>query len=300
MLKHHQFRNFIISTPLILPLSAFAMTYSVEEKAGVSDYCNWHLSGDIKQGDAEIAAKIFKNRITKCNSGKPSIWLNSNGGDVSAAYSIGRLLRQYEATTVINSKSTCLSACFFLYIAGVQRFIHPPFTQLGIHRPYFSDLGVGVGLNEIRALRSRQMEALRAYLNEMDIPLSLAEVMMSVPPEEIKILTFEELTFFRLAYATDAAYEEKENAKNAARYGLSTGEYRRLGALAKQNCDSGKRYDKLSEVELREHSNCTQAILWRINITKYKQREAEALNQCVSKNDYDQVFGCMRRIFHAP
>ena len=300
MLKQHLLRNFVMSIFLISPLLTFSMTYSVEEKGGVSDYCNWHLSGEIKQGDAEIAGKIFKNRITKCKSGNPSIWLNSKGGDVNAAYSIGRLLRQYQATTLINNKSTCLSACFFLYVSGVKRYIHYPYNQLGIHRPYFSDLSAGVGLNEIRAIRARQMEALKSYLNEMDIPLSVADVMMSVPPDEIKILTVEELNSFRLLYATDAAYEEKENAKQAALFGLSTGEYRRLRALAYQNCDSGKPSLNLSEAEQIEQSNCSLAVLWRLNITKYKQRTTDVVKQCTSTTDTEQAYSCMRRIYLAP
>ena len=264
------------------------------------------MSGEILPKDADNAAKIFKNRLNKCNrsadmkAGGASVYLNSNGGDLEAAYVIGRLLRAYEVRTKIDKNSKCFSSCVFIYLAGVDRAIYPPFNQLGIHRPYFVDLGTGLSLNDIKTIRARQLDRLKAYLNEMDIPLTLADVMMSIPPDSIKILEYEEFEVFRLN-GTDASFEEKENAIKAGRYQLSSGDYRRLYAQGKERCDIGKtNYKALSEDD-REKNACKEAVLWRLSLTKYKQREISFGNQClVEPLDHDQIFKCARKIFLAP
>lgn len=304
--KLNLFIKLLFNIFLICSLPTHAMKFGVEEKNGISDYCNWRLSGEILPKDADNAAKIFKNRLNKCNqsmdwkAGKASVYLNSNGGDLGAAYVIGRLLRAYEVHTKIDKNSKCFSACVFIYLAGVERTIYPPFNQLGIHRPYFSDLGTELSLTDIKTIRARQLDTLKVYLNEMDIPLTLADVMMSIPPDSIKILEYEEFKVFRLN-GTDASFEEKENAILAGRYQLSSGDYRRLYAQAIERCDIGKRfYSPLSE-EDREQSACKEAILWRLSLTKYKQREISFSNQClVEPFDHDQIFKCARKIFLAP
>ena len=284
------------------------MTFGVEEKNGVSDYCQWHLTGEITPKDADKAAKIFKNRLNKCNNstdwkaGGASVYLNSNGGDLAAAYVIGRILRANEVHTKIDKNSKCFSACVLIYLAGVDRSIYPPRTQLGIHRPYFADIGTGFSLNDIKTIRARQMDTMKTYLNEMDIPLSLADAMMSIPPDSIKILTYEEIEAFRLN-GMDASFEEKRNAILAGRYQLSSGDYRRLYAQAEERCNIGKLRYELTNEEDQELQDCKEAVLWRLSLTKYKQRAINVSDQCAERlplHDHDQIFKCARKIFLAP
>ena len=70
------------------------------------------------------------------------------GGDLEEAMQIGRLVNVAGISTFANSSlpstkdGKCLSACFFIFVAGKERFLMTEST-LGIHRPYFDRKNFG-------------------------------------------------------------------------------------------------------------------------------------------------------------
>ena len=88
------------------------------------------------------------------------------------------------------------------------------------------------------------------YFNEMNIPRSLPELMLRVPPEEMKMLTFDESVQFGLV-GKDPVAQERDDSANAKLYGVTRVEY-----LARR-----KRAMNMCDLSSSDFSNCYKAIL---------------------------------------
>ena len=62
--------------------------------------------------------------------------LDSEGGDVVSALTIGRLIRARNFETDVTNNALCASACIFILAAGVDR---SAYGRIGIHRPHYDD-----------------------------------------------------------------------------------------------------------------------------------------------------------------
>ena len=81
----------------------------------------------------------------------------------------------------------------------------------------------------------RHLEAsTRAYLQEMNMPSGMFDAMISVPPENIRILSEKELSEYRLDQ-NDPVAQEVDDASWASHYKLTKQEY-----LARKNLVSKK------------------------------------------------------------
>jgi hypothetical protein len=122
---------------------------------------------------------------------------------------IGRLVRALKLRTIIPVKRSdelrekqaesfgvhnpdanllCASACFFVFVGGVQRAQGYTFGSplLGIHRPYFSEddlkkLSVDGTMAQARAARL----AITSYLDDMGVKSGYLDRMYSVPKEQV-------------------------------------------------------------------------------------------------------------------
>jgi hypothetical protein len=117
------------------------------------------------------------------------VWLASPGGNLSEALRIGRLIRQLalEVRAPVDrgrplvrlrdaDNNTCASACFFLYVAGVNR----QGSVLGIHKPALpADEYFAIGLDGSVAAHQRIEEATMAYLGSMRVPARYAALMLT-------------------------------------------------------------------------------------------------------------------------
>jgi hypothetical protein len=161
------------------------------------------LEGTIVSGDYD---KLLS--FVDANEAR-SIYLASPGGSVTEAIKIGRLVRALRLETIIpvqlrgdlrekaaehhkltNPKANylCASACFFVFVAGVKRdhdLLGDPI--LGIHRPYLtdSDLKTLSGSQAI-ASGSQLRTMVDSYLKEMGVPAKYADLMFSVPKDEVR------------------------------------------------------------------------------------------------------------------
>lgn len=183
------------------------------------------LTGPIQKGDAKrIELAISRAESMDSHNSWRTIALNSPGGDVAEAFSIGRLIRKHELTTAVPNDASCLSSCVFVLAAGVMKL---RFGLVGIHRPYFAEMPTGNVDTGIKQL----LAASENYLDEMNIPRSLAEEMFSTPPSNIRYLTNEEIERNRLDQP-DIGYQEKEDLARAKGLGLTRMEYMRRVKLA--------------------------------------------------------------------
>jgi hypothetical protein len=188
------------------------------ERGGV-DEVRVFVTGAITREDG-IGAAVLE-RLVQAGTQKISgnvVWLASNGGDIDAAMTLGRVLRRFGAYTMVAKGEQCMSACVFAFMGGERRIVA---GQLGIHRPFFSTTQA----EPDRLTRFRYMQkVLRGYFEEMDFPSSLYEAVMLVPPESMKILAPAELKQFYLEGISPSS-EDVADAASARRLGLSMAAY---------------------------------------------------------------------------
>jgi len=176
------------------------------------------IEGNIETGDYDKLLSFIKD-----NDIRNSIFLASPGGNVAEAIKIGRLVRMLRMATEIPGQFSremrdamspddlnkrllksandhnirnrednyvCASACFFVFVAGVYRDKEPSVydePSLGIHRPFLTDSDL-TSLSASEAMASaKQLRAfIESYFKEMDVPSKYADLMFSVPREQVR------------------------------------------------------------------------------------------------------------------
>jgi hypothetical protein len=170
------------------------------------------LEGRIEAGDFDkLRSFVFDDERGK---GLFEIYLASPGGDLAEAMKIGLLVRSLKWGTSIPSKSItpeiskmeaarngvknfnnnmCASACFFVFVAGIERGLAPWEPILGIHRPYLSesDLKALSSENAI-ATANRIRVTIENYFREMSVPAKYLDQMFSIPKDEVRWISEKE------------------------------------------------------------------------------------------------------------
>jgi hypothetical protein len=182
------------------------------------------------------------------------IRINSDGGNLEAAMSIGRLLRKAGKSVSVEAGDRCASACVFILAGAVNRIVG---GDVIIHRPYLTeDLPGSSGYDENY---KHAAEIIRGYLAEMNIPPTLGERILAIPPDESQTLTAMELDRYMLN-GKDPADEQEEAAAEAHKFGISLVEQRRRQALQKTVCGWGWSADP-DLFELASHGYCRDAVM---------------------------------------
>lgn len=212
-----------------------AQVFISEESATESRSVN--IVGDI---DRDTVAKAIA--LADKSSIKHFV-LDSGGGDIEAAIELGRYFRRKEASVSVNG--TCASSCFILLAGAVSRSIHvlddwdmkddPGFkhsSRIGVHRP-FTASSFSSTLEATKTYK-RTNNLIKDYLEEMNIPASLLDLMNSVSPGDIKWPTQSEVNFYFPIF--DPVYQDKGYSKAAAKKGISKEEYIRRIQRSNQEC----------------------------------------------------------------
>lgn len=166
------------------------------------------IKGEIVEADLEAftaiaetarqdAVAFMANRGTSTpppGVGFVNVALDSRGGSIWVAMSIGRIIRKYSFMTRVEVGASCVSACVYLLAAGQARYVG---GRVGIHRPYLPNDGV----TSARAKKA-QYEGINAqtsqYLEAMGVATSLHERMMQTPPDRVTWLSEQELSTYGL------------------------------------------------------------------------------------------------------
>lgn len=162
----------------------------LEERNGA-----WRLTGRIAEGDAErIAARIETRQSAEAPP--QDIWLNSPGGSVGDALALGRVVRDAGLTTRMGSTDVCLSACPYLFAAGVSRIADED-ARIGVHQHYFGENTLLPAFTAVKSIQEGQGMVMN-YLSEMGVDPMLMSHGLLTPPDQIYLLTQEELTRYTL------------------------------------------------------------------------------------------------------
>ena len=252
------------------------------------------FDGEIKAGDLDVLKSLVEKTCNKAKKNTEGyieykLLLNSDGGDVSAALEIGRFIRNLSLPPTsahfrvyLGWNDRCNSSCVFLIAAGQSRGIH---GKVGIHRPYLVQINSNLSAADIGRIRSEQIRLIKAYLAEMDVPESLLDAMLSIPPKEMKILSESELKQYRI-FHDDANFEEKQTAERAKEWYLTSAEYRKRDSDKNKNCGLFPN-DKM---EFYAYHVCREMTMLNISEAELKKRKSKARSACLnlkSEVNYD-------------
>jgi hypothetical protein len=236
----------ILAVILAAPLIASAAKITGKANPDIEENSALRIvfEGAIAPSDVSAVERV----LSRYPRHTPHVDLDSEGGDMDAAMAIGRLLRARDATVSVDwiGDEKCLSSCVLIYAAGVKRKNSSQEmarlgsksifgTGIGIHRFYFASLREGATTAEIQASRNKQKERVRVYLSDMNVSSQLLDAMEATPPEKMRMLTVKELNAFGLS-DKDPVFDEKEVARLAAYYGLTSAVYRKRAVEAEAYC----------------------------------------------------------------
>lgn len=212
--------------------------------------CGISFTGRIERGDADKIRTIVERlkALTRHSGGlSAQVRLSSIGGDVGEAIRIGRIIRGNALTTMV-SDATCVSACVLVLASGVDRLVLN--GRIGIHSPYAEALAGGESYEKLRQRRDVRNEAIRNYLQEMDIPEALLAAMNRIPSDQVRWLDHRELRDLQLV-GEDAAWREWQAANKARKLGISHSEFVARKAQVRNICRGGPTYSGCEERILR-------------------------------------------------
>ena len=199
---------------LLAAIAVFAAGSRPAQSAEIRENKNGErvLEGTIVPGDYEKVRDFLENHIPDQRSNAHILFLASPGGDLAEAMKIGHLVRQLKMMTHVTDRDEptdihkkaaaevgikdfknflCTSACFFVFVAGVRRWPDlpgiPTDPALGIHRPFFSASDMkGLSADQALASASELRTVVENYLREMSVPAKYADLMFSIPKDDIR------------------------------------------------------------------------------------------------------------------
>ena len=153
------------------------------------------LTGQIAPGDADRLTEFLE----AVDPAPTQAFLNSPGGSVQDAVAMGRALRDLGVATRMSASDICLSACPYLLAAGTTRAVEDG-ALVGVHQHYFGEntaLPAFMAVSDIQRGQGDVME----YLSDMGIDPLIMRPALATPPDEIYLLTPEEMQTYRLTTA---------------------------------------------------------------------------------------------------
>lgn len=156
------------------------------------------MTGTIAPGDAAR----FDEFIATVDPGPETVFLNSPGGSVSDALAIGRDLRALDVETAMTASDVCLSACPYLLAAGTTRKADPD-AIVGVHQHFFDENMTLPAFLAVEDIQRGQGEVMR-YLDDMGVDPLIMQHALVTPPDEIYVLTPDELALYQLTTDLDS------------------------------------------------------------------------------------------------
>lgn len=177
-------------------------------------------------------------------------YLDSAGGDVDTAIKMGDLLKEYYYEAVVRKTAKCLSSCVIILGSSANRSIQPG-GVVGVHRIYSS------GGTESAARTTKDFEKfgnlVRSRFQDVGVSPDLWDVMLKTPPEDIRVLSEQEISKYGLR-GSSAAYHDVEDSSFAEDLGINKEELYRRRVMA-NDCRKASGYrevslrDSVSEIE---------------------------------------------------
>ena len=231
-----------------LVISTAVMARSETARVGGSVDCSgvWcevkdlEIVGEIDAATIEKVKRLFDESYERAVREKKAslsvgqiVSLNSPGGSITAAMAIGRILRRERLLAVVPHSGVCHSACVLIFAGAVQRMNA---GKLGIHRPSLEVPRQEVSAGNVNELYQRMLQDIRSYFREMNVAEQLADAMLRIEPDQIRLLSDEQSNAYGLT-DTDPIEQETVDLQDAQYWGItSRQEYIRRKALTVEAC----------------------------------------------------------------
>ena len=83
----------------------------------------------------------------------------------------------------------CASACFFIFVAGIDRERDIDAPILGTHRPYISEIDLKrLSGNQVIVSAGQTRALIDDYLKEMGVPAKYGDLMFSIPKDQLRFI----------------------------------------------------------------------------------------------------------------
>jgi len=210
----HLFRVIVTSVLLAFNTNAVqALSYSLERldngRCSRRRDCPvvFVAKGEIERRELE-GFRDFVGSLNQRAAAPRAFVIDSTGGNLACAFGLGIVLRRIGIPVIVAGveggklgPGFCGSACVFALMGGRSRQV-PNGSSVAVHAPQqVPELGQhgGEELSSSNASDRRQItRILTDYARRMDVDPALITLSMSVPPDEKRVLTANELRRFRL------------------------------------------------------------------------------------------------------
>ena len=166
-----------------------------------------HYRGKIDAGFADLVERVAA-MAQRMEIDKRILDLDSAGGQVEDAIRAGDAIGNAHWTLWVREGAVCHSACVLILAAGDNRLIS---GNVGIHRMIRMSSTATTREELNKELRAVQ-EQMHAYLERNGAALAVADLMMTVPSRDLRMLTQDELRLYGLAGA-NAVQEDLERIR---------------------------------------------------------------------------------------
>ena len=238
----------LIPLSLIWPMTTFASAI-IPFQLGI------YISGQIEIGDDNKFSEVLKKPGTI-----PIVYIDSLGGNVGTAINIGKIIRKKGLAVSVQDNKTCASSCVMILAAGVQRIVFER-AKVVIHRPYIDgELKDG---GDYDANYKNMLNLLNNYFYEMNVPTTLVNRMMTIPPHLGEELSDAELKEYMLN-GEDPAYAQRNASNKATEMGVSVTELNKRKAVVGELCNialQDSNSDNPVFFEMLAYTFCEDAIL---------------------------------------
>ena len=158
-----------------------------------------HLSGTMVEGDGDNLDAFL--RQSKGFDANQTLWLtlDVDGGSVREALRMARSLRQWGFVSHVPASAKCLSACIFLYAAGLLRIPglddkQAIVSNIGIHRAFISPKYLAtLSLSEAEKMTQSIHQSIERSFAAFDLPVALYQLAMQTPSHAMHWLSAAEI-----------------------------------------------------------------------------------------------------------
>jgi hypothetical protein len=277
---------------LVAPVSGAEIRHTKPAELGYTGFANVILEGKIETGDYDKLLKIIDEYCSNYQICEFGIYLASPGGNLIEAMKIGRLVRKLRLETHVSSdlpppyrqKSEailkdakanymCASACFFIFVAGIDRERDTFSPLLGIHRPYLSDVDLKrLSGNQVMASAGQMRTVVEDYLKEMGVPAKYAGLMFSIPKDQVRFIDEDDFKSDFEGYIPelrdwlDAKCNNLTDIEKVASKGIE-GKKRRKEKLP----EGDERMNRMLAKKFKQQGECERQAMSKLSADAWKQ-----------------------------
>jgi hypothetical protein len=178
-------------------------------------------------------------------------------------------------------------------MGGVERNL----AGIGLHRPAFAKFDADV-LADADARYKRMIRHVTEYMSEMNISDAVLQMILTTPPSDMRLLSQPDARRLGLN-GVDPAFEELRTAQEAARYGLTSQEWRTRYLSLDKQC--GREIDMRSPADAQKRDECRirlrESTLWGFDEEASARFNRASAQRCQAlATDSPELRACTRAI----